>query len=129
MRGQGGDSNPSLAKKRDRRERLNLYNELVKEGLIAHYEKTTGIASINNSRYFLKDGSGKVFGGVQAFVDTESIFIDVFGSMSPCATMAMELRCWLRKSLRLLRTDILHWWISELSSRGFLYQTGLRAHW
>lgn len=52
-------------------------NEVVKEGLIAHYEKTTGHSRDQEFSVFLKDASGKVFGGLQAFVDTESIYIDV----------------------------------------------------
>jgi len=53
-------------------------NAVVREGIIAHYEKTTGQRRDQEFSVFLKDASGKVLGGLQAFIDTESIYIDIF---------------------------------------------------
>lgn len=51
-------------------------NAIVTEGIIASIENIVGerdkVFSI-----FLKNDSGKVFGGIQAFLDSESIYIDV----------------------------------------------------
>lgn len=51
-------------------------NAVVREGIIASIEKIIGerdkVFSI-----FLKNDLGKVFGGIQAFLGTESVYIDV----------------------------------------------------
>lgn len=51
-------------------------NDIVKEGLIRRYEAIFGERDKPFS-IFLKSDSGKVVGGLQAFMDTESIYIDV----------------------------------------------------
>lgn len=51
-------------------------NAVVREGIIASNEKIVGERDIEFS-IFLKDDLGKVFGGIQAFLGTESIYIDV----------------------------------------------------
>lgn len=51
-------------------------NEVVTEGLIRSYEAQFGERDKQFS-IFLKNDSGKVFGGIQAFFDTESIYIEV----------------------------------------------------
>lgn len=51
-------------------------NDVVREGLIRSYEAKFGERDKPLS-IFLKNDSGKVFGGIQAFMDTESIYIDV----------------------------------------------------
>lgn len=51
-------------------------NAIVREGLIRSYEAKFGERDKQFS-IFLKSDSGKVFGGIQAFRDTESIYIDV----------------------------------------------------
>jgi GNAT superfamily N-acetyltransferase len=51
-------------------------NEVVREGLIKCYEAQFGQRDKQFS-IFLKSDSGKVFGGLQAFMDTESLYIDV----------------------------------------------------
>lgn len=50
-------------------------NEIVKEGLIKCFETQFGERDKPFS-IFLKNDSGKVFGGIQAFRDTESVYID-----------------------------------------------------
>lgn len=50
-------------------------NAVVKEGLIAFYENIVGERDKEFS-IFLKNDLGKVFGGIQAFLDSESIYID-----------------------------------------------------
>ena len=50
-------------------------NDIVKEGLIKCYEALFGERDKPLS-LFLKNDSGEVFGGIQAFMDTESIYID-----------------------------------------------------
>lgn len=50
-------------------------NDIVREGLIKCYEAQFGQRDKPLS-IFLKNDSGKVFGGIQAFMDTESIYID-----------------------------------------------------
>ncbi len=51
-------------------------NTVVREGIVAYNEKIVGerdkVFSI-----FLKDESGKVFGGIHVFLGTESLYIDV----------------------------------------------------
>ncbi len=59
-------------------------NDVVREGLIQSYEAEFGERDKPFS-IFLKNDSGKVFGGLQAFLDTESIYIDAL---------------WVEKSLR-----------------------------
>ena len=51
-------------------------NAVVREGIIASNETIVGERDKAFS-IFLKNDSGKVFGGIQAFLDTESIYIDV----------------------------------------------------
>ena len=51
-------------------------NDVVKEGLIKCYEAQFGERDKQLS-IFLKSDSGGIFGGIQAFLDTESIYIDV----------------------------------------------------
>jgi len=50
-------------------------NAVVSEGIIAFNESILGERDKEFS-IFLKNDSGKIFGGVQAFLDTESIYID-----------------------------------------------------
>jgi GNAT superfamily N-acetyltransferase len=51
-------------------------NDVVREGFIKSCEAILGERDKPFS-IFLKNDSGKVFGGIQAFMDTESIYIDV----------------------------------------------------
>jgi GNAT superfamily N-acetyltransferase len=51
-------------------------NDVVREGIIASNEHIVGERDKAFS-IFLKNNSGKVFGGIQAFRDTESTYIDV----------------------------------------------------
>jgi GNAT superfamily N-acetyltransferase len=51
-------------------------NAVVSEGIIAFNENIVGERDKAFS-IFLKNDSGKVFGGIQAFLDTESVYIDV----------------------------------------------------
>lgn len=51
-------------------------NAVVSEGIIAFNENIIGERDKAFS-IFLKNDSGKVFGGIQAFLDTESVCIDV----------------------------------------------------
>jgi GNAT superfamily N-acetyltransferase len=51
-------------------------NAVVREGIIASNEKIVGERDKTFS-VFLKNDSGKVFGGIQAFLGSESIYIDV----------------------------------------------------
>ncbi len=51
-------------------------NAVVREGIIAFNENIVGERDKTFS-IFLKNDSGKVFGGIQAFLGTESIYIDV----------------------------------------------------
>ena len=51
-------------------------NDVVREGIIASNEHIVGERDKAFS-IFLKNDSGKVFGGIQAFRDTESTYIDV----------------------------------------------------
>jgi GNAT superfamily N-acetyltransferase len=51
-------------------------NAVVREGIIAFNENIVGERDKAFS-IFLKNQSGKVFGGMQAFLDTESVYIDV----------------------------------------------------
>lgn len=53
-------------------------NAVVTEGLISFYESTTGEPRDKEFSIFLKNDSGKIFGGLKAFCDTESIYIDIF---------------------------------------------------
>ncbi|MBI5274114.1 MAG: GNAT family N-acetyltransferase [Chlamydiales bacterium] len=50
-------------------------NAVVKEGVIAFNENIVGERDKEFS-IFLKNDLGKVFGGIQAFLDSESIYID-----------------------------------------------------
>lgn len=54
-----------------------LDNTVVREGLIASYAHIVGERDKPFS-IFLKDNSGKVFGGIQAWLDTQSVYIDIF---------------------------------------------------
>ncbi len=51
-------------------------NAIVREGILASIENIVGVRDKAFS-IFLKNDSGKVFGGIQAFLDPESIYIDV----------------------------------------------------
>jgi GNAT superfamily N-acetyltransferase len=51
-------------------------NAVVREGIIASNEKIVGERDKAFS-IFLKNDLGKVFGGIQAFLGTESVYIDV----------------------------------------------------
>jgi GNAT superfamily N-acetyltransferase len=51
-------------------------NAVVREGIIAFNETIIGERDKQFS-IFLKNDSGTVFGGIQAFLDTESVYIDV----------------------------------------------------
>lgn len=51
-------------------------NAVVREGIIASNENILGERDKAFS-IFLKNDLGKVFGGIQAFFDTESVYIDV----------------------------------------------------
>ncbi len=51
-------------------------NAIVSEGIIAFNEKILGERDKAFS-IFLKNDLGKVFGGIQAFLGTESVYIDV----------------------------------------------------
>jgi GNAT superfamily N-acetyltransferase len=51
-------------------------NAVVREGIIAFNENIVGERDKAFS-IFLKNQSGKVFGGMQVFLDTESVYIDV----------------------------------------------------
>lgn len=51
-------------------------NNVVSEGVFASHEKIIGERDTHFS-IFLKNDSGKIFGGIQAFFDTESIYIDI----------------------------------------------------
>ena len=51
-------------------------NAVVSEGITAFNENIVGERDKAFS-IFLKNDSGKVFGGIQAFLDTESVYIDV----------------------------------------------------
>ena len=53
-------------------------NAVVREGLISFNETMTGEPRDKEFSIFLKNGSGKIFGGLKAFFDTESIYIDTF---------------------------------------------------
>jgi ribosomal protein S18 acetylase RimI-like enzyme len=50
-------------------------NDIVSEGLFASYENIVGKKDKPFS-IFLKNDSGKIFGGIQAFFDKESVYID-----------------------------------------------------
>jgi GNAT superfamily N-acetyltransferase len=50
-------------------------NDVVREGVIASNENILGERDKAFS-IFLKNDSGKVFGGIQAFLGTESVYID-----------------------------------------------------
>lgn len=51
-------------------------NAVVREGIVASIERILGERDKAFS-IFLKDHSGKIFGGIQAFFDSESLYIDV----------------------------------------------------
>jgi GNAT superfamily N-acetyltransferase len=51
-------------------------NDVVSEGIIASNERIVGERDKAFS-IFLKNDSGKVFGGIQAFLGSESVYIDV----------------------------------------------------
>lgn len=51
-------------------------NAVLSEGMAAFNEKIVGERDKAFS-IFLKNDSGKVFGGIQAFIDSESIYIDL----------------------------------------------------
>lgn len=51
-------------------------NDVIREGIIASNAHIVGERDKAFS-IFLKNDSGKVFGGIQAFLDSESVYIDV----------------------------------------------------
>ena len=51
-------------------------NDAVREGIFASYKNIVGERDKPFS-IFLKDDSGKVFGGIQAYIDTQSVYIDI----------------------------------------------------
>lgn len=51
-------------------------NDIVREGLIATYASIVGERDRPFS-IFLKNASEKVFGGIQAFLDKESVYIEI----------------------------------------------------
>ena len=51
-------------------------NAVVREGIIASNEEIVGERDKEFS-IFLKNDAGKVFGGIQAFLDSESVYIDI----------------------------------------------------
>lgn len=51
-------------------------NAVVREGIIASNESIVGERDKEFS-IFLKNDEGKVFGGIQAFLDSESVYIDI----------------------------------------------------
>jgi GNAT superfamily N-acetyltransferase len=51
-------------------------NDVVREGITAFNEKILGERDKAFS-IFLKNDSGKIFGGIQAFLGTESVYIDI----------------------------------------------------
>jgi GNAT superfamily N-acetyltransferase len=51
-------------------------NAVVREGIIASNEIIVGERDVEFS-IFLKNDEGKVFGGIQAFLDSESVYIDI----------------------------------------------------
>ena len=51
-------------------------NDVVREGLIAFNEHVTGEPRDKEFSVFLKNDSGKICGGIQVFLDTESVYID-----------------------------------------------------
>ncbi len=53
-------------------------NAMVKEGLVSFNESITGEPRDKEFSIFLKNDSDKIFGGLRAFFDTESIYIETF---------------------------------------------------
>jgi len=52
-------------------------NAVVREGLVSFNEKATGEPRDKEFSVFLKNDSGKIFGGLHAFFDTESVYIEM----------------------------------------------------
>jgi len=52
-------------------------NDAVVEGLVTHYEHLMGVPRDREFSVFLKNDLGKIFGGIQAHFDTESVYIEV----------------------------------------------------
>lgn len=82
-------------------------NAVVTEGITASIEKILGGRDKAFS-VFLKSDAGSVFGGIQAFIDTESIYIDVL---------------WVTKSLQKqgYGTKLLHAAEQEAIQNGCMY--------
>lgn len=57
-------------------------NSVVMEGILAYHESLVGERDTSFS-IFLKNELGKVFGGVQAFLGSESVYIDVLWVSEP----------------------------------------------
>ena len=53
-------------------------NAAVREGLISFNESVMGEPRDKEYSVFLKDNSGKIFGGLQAHFDIESVYIETF---------------------------------------------------
>jgi len=53
-------------------------NAVIVEGLVSFYEDVTGESRDKEFSIFLKNDSGKVFGGIQALFDTQSVYIEIF---------------------------------------------------
>ncbi|MBM3887413.1 hypothetical protein FJ364_05790, partial [Candidatus Dependentiae bacterium] len=51
-------------------------NDIISEGLFASYKSIIGQRDKSFS-VFLKKDSGEIFGGLQAFLDTQSVYIDL----------------------------------------------------
>lgn len=54
----------------------NADNAVIREGIVAFNEKIVGERDKEFS-IFLKNDQGKVFGGIQAFLGSESIYVDL----------------------------------------------------
>jgi GNAT superfamily N-acetyltransferase len=82
-------------------------NDVVREGIISSIEAVLGERDKLFS-VFLKDDEGKVFGGIQAFLGSESIYIDVL---------------WVEESLRKhgYGTKLLHAAEQEAIKNGCIY--------
>ena len=79
-------------------------NDVVKEGLIKCFEAKFGERDKQFS-IFLKNDLGKVFGGIQAMMDTESVYIDVLWveeSLQKLVFHIFYLKCVLECRFRLI---------------------------
>ena len=67
-------------------------NDVIKEGLIKSYEAQFGERDKELS-IFLKNESGKVFGGIQAMFDSEAIYIEALWVEKISENKAMGKNC------------------------------------